>query len=121
VIRAKRSLRYNRLHSLAVDDSTGIRSDQIITVSVFYSRQGYPERLRRVRFFDVETERFFVYLTHNFVLPALTIAPLYKSRWQVELFFKWIKQHLRIKRFFGTSANAVKTQVRHGFNSLQRE
>jgi len=111
VIRAKRSLRYNRLHSLAVDDSTGIRSDQIITLSVFYSRQGYPERLRRVRFFDVETERFFVYLTNNFVLPALTIARLYKSRWQVELFFKWIKQHLRIKSFFGTSANAVKTQV----------
>ena len=94
-----------------MDDTTGVRSDQIIGLTVFYSRQGYPERLRRIRFFDAETERFFVYLTNNFALPALTIALLYKSRWQVELFFKWIKQHLRIKRFFGTSANAVKTQV----------
>jgi Domain of unknown function (DUF4372)/Transposase DDE domain len=111
VIRAKRSLRYNRVHSLAVDESTGVRSDQIITLTVFYSQQGYPERLRRVRFFDAETDRFFVYLTNNFLLPALTIALLYKSRWQVELFFKWIKQHLRIKSFFGTSINAVKTQV----------
>jgi len=111
VIRAKRSLRYNRVHSLAVDESTGVRSDQIITLTVFYSRQGYPERLRRVRFFDAETDRFFVYLTNNFLLPALTIALLYKSRWQVELFFKWIKQHLRIKSFFGTSINAVKTQI----------
>jgi hypothetical protein len=111
VIRAKRSLRYTRVHSLAVDAATGVRSDQIIGLTVFYSQKGYPERLRRVRFFDAETERFFVYLTNNFALPALTIALLYKSRWQVELFFKWIKQHLRIKRFFGTSANAVKTQV----------
>jgi hypothetical protein len=111
VIRAKRSLRYTRVHSLPVDPTTGVRSDQIIGLTVFYSQQGYPERLRRIRFFDAETKRFFVYLTNNFALPALTIALLYKSRWQVELFFKWIKQHLRIKRFFGTSANAVKTQV----------
>ena len=111
VIRAKRSLRYTRVHSLPVDTATGIRSDQIIELAVFYSQQGYPDRLRRVRFFDVETKRFFVYLTNNFALPAQTISLLYKSRWQVELFFKWIKQHLRIKRFFGTSANAVKTQI----------
>jgi len=111
VIRAKNPLRYNRLHSLPVNVTTGVRSDQIITLTVFYSRQGYPERLRRVRFFDAETDRFFVYLTNNFALSALTIALLYKSRWQVELFFKWIKQHLRIKSFFGTSDNAVKTQV----------
>ena len=91
--------------------ATGVRSDQIISLTVFYSHQGYPDRLRRIRFFDEETARFFVYLTNNFALPAPTIALLYKSRWQVELFFKWIKQHLRIKSFFGTSANAVKTQV----------
>ncbi len=81
------------------------------TPAIAHSRQGYPERLRRIRFFDEETQRFFVYLTNNFALPALTIAQLYKSRWQVELFFKWIKQHLRIKRFMGTSVNAVKTQI----------
>jgi hypothetical protein len=111
VIRAKRSLRYTRVHSLSVEAPSGVRSDQIIALTVFYSHQGYPERLRRIRFFDAESERFFVYLTNNFALSAPTIARLYKSRWQVELFFKWIKQHLRIKRFFGTSTNAVKTQV----------
>jgi len=111
VIRAKRSLRYVRVHSLPVEKSTGVRSDQIIDLAIEHSRQGYPERLRRIRFFDEETQRFFVYLTNNFALPALTIAQLYKSRWQVELFFKWIKQHLRIKRFMGTSVNAVKTQI----------
>lgn len=111
VIRAKRSLRYVRVHSLPVEKSTGVRSDQIIDLAIEHSRQGYPERLRRIRFFDEETQRFFVYLTNDFALPALTIAQLYKSRWQVELFFKWIKQHLRIKRFMGTSVNAVKTQI----------
>lgn len=111
VIRPKRTFRYRRVHSLPVDGTTGVRSDQIIELTVFYSHQGYPERLRRVRYYDTETNRFFVYLTNNFSLPAVTIALLYKSRWQVELFFKWIKQNLRIKRFFGTSANAVKTQV----------
>lgn len=111
VIRAKRSLRYVRVHSLPVEKNSGVRSDQIIELAIPRSRQGYPERLRRIRFFDEETPRFFVYLTNNFALPALTIARLYKSRWQVELFFKWIKQHLRIKRFMGTSVNAVKTQV----------
>jgi hypothetical protein len=111
VTRAKRTLRYVRVHSLAVPPDQGVRSDQIIQLEIFYSRQGYPERLRRIRFFDEETGRFFVYLTNNFALPALTITQLFKSRWQVELFFKWIKQNLRIKSFFGTSPNAVKTQV----------
>ena len=111
VIRAKSPLRFARVHSLPVDDSTGVCSDQIIRLTVYRSRQAYPDCLRRVRFYDEETERYFPFLTNNFPLPALTIAQLYKSRWQVELFFKWIKQHLRIKRFIGTSANAVKTQV----------
>ena len=111
VIRAKRGMRCVRLHSLPVDCGTGLRSDQIIRLIVYYSQKGYPDRLRRIRFFDAETQRFFVYLTNNFALPALTIAALYKSRWQVELFFKWIKQNLHIKSFFGTSPNAVKTQV----------
>jgi len=112
VIRAKRSLKYVRLKSEeVVDSSTGVRTDQIIRLKIFYSQKGYPDRLRRIRYFDAETQRFFVYLTNNFALPPLTIALLYKSRWQVELFFKWIKQNLRIKSFFGTSPNAVKTQV----------
>jgi len=112
VIRAKRSLKYVRLKSQEiVDSSTGVRTDQIIRLKTFYSRKGYPDRLRRIRYFDAETQRFFVYLTNNFTLPPLTIALLYKSRWQVELFFNWIKQNLRIKSFFGTSPNAVKTQV----------
>jgi hypothetical protein len=111
VIRAKRGMRFVRLHSLPVDRLSGVRSDQIIRLTVYYSQKGYPDRLRRIRFFDAETQRFFVYLTNNFALPALTIAKLYKSRWQVELFFKWIKQNLHIKSFFGTSPNAVKTQV----------
>ena len=111
VIRAKRTLRYVRIHSLAVPPDQGVRSDQIIQLTTFYSLQGYPERLRRIRFFDDDTGRFFVYLTNNFSLPALTITKLYKSRWQIELFFKWIKQNLRIKSFFGTSPNAVKTQI----------
>ncbi len=111
VIRAKRSLRYVRVHSMPVEKNSHVRSDQIIDLAIALSRQGYPERLRRIRFFDDETQRFFVYLTNHFALPAVTIARLYKSRWQVELFFKWIKQHLRIKRFMGTSVNAVKTQI----------
>ena len=111
IIRAKRSLKYVRVQSQEVDPSTGVRSDQIIRLKIFYSQKGYPDRLRRIRYFDLETQRFFVYLTNHFTLPPLTIALLYKSRWQVELFFKWIKQNLRIKSFFGTSPNAVKTQV----------
>jgi hypothetical protein len=111
IIRAKRSLKYVRVQSQEVDSSTGVHSDQIIRLKIFYSQKGYPDRLRRIRYFDLETQRFFVYLTNHFTLPPLTIALLYKSRWQVELFFKWIKQNLRIKSFFGTSPNAVKTQV----------
>ena len=111
VIRARCSLQYARLQSRPVEPGTGVQSDQIIVLAIEHSQKGYPERLRRVRFFAAESERTFVYLTNNFLLPALTIALLYKCRWQVELFFKWIKQHLRIKRFIGTSANAVKTQV----------
>jgi hypothetical protein len=112
VIRAKSSMKYVRLKSqVVVDSSTGVRTDQIIRLKTFYSQKGYPDRLRRIRYFDAETQRFFVYLTNHFSLSPLTIALLYKSRWQVELFFKWIKQNLRIKSFFGTSPNAVKTQV----------
>lgn len=111
VIRAKRCLKYVRLQSLPVDQGSGVRSDQIIRLKIFYSEKGYPDRLRRIRYFDDETQRYFVYLTNHFDLKASTVALLYKSRWQVELFFKWIKQNLRIKSFFGTSPNAVKTQV----------
>jgi hypothetical protein len=111
VIRAKRGMRFVRLHSLPVACPSGLRSDQIIRLTGYYSQKDYPDRLRRIRFFDAETQRFFIYLTNHFALPALTITKLYKSRWQVELFFKWIKQNLHIKSFFGTSPNAVKTQV----------
>jgi transposase len=111
IIRAKHSLKYVRLKSQEVDISTGLRSDQIIRLKTFYSLKGYPDRLRRIRYYDNETQRFFIYLTNHLTLPPLTIALLYKSRWQVELFFKWIKQNLRIKSFFGRSPNAVKTQV----------
>ncbi len=111
VTRAKSNFVFNRLHSLEVDKSTGVLSDQIITLSGFYSRQGYPEKLRRVRFLDTERNKRLVFLTNNFALPAHTIAQLYRSRWQIELFFKWNKQHLRIKAFYGTTPNALKTQI----------
>jgi hypothetical protein len=111
VIRAKGNLRYKRLYSRQVDKSTGVQCDQIIVLEGFYSKKQYPEKLRRIRFFDVEKNKRIVVLTNNFSLPALTIAELYRCRWQVELFFKWIKQHLRIKAFYGTSDNAVKTQI----------
>jgi hypothetical protein len=111
VTRAKRNFRFRYLDSQPVDRTTGVRSDQIVRLSGFYSRQGYPERLRRIRFFDAENRKWLVFLTNHFTLPAPTIAQLYKCRWQVELFFKWIKQHLRIKAFYGTSENAVKTQL----------
>ena len=111
VTRAKRNFRYRYLDSRPVDRTTGVHSDQTIRLYGFYSKRGYPERLRRIRFFDMETHKRLVFLTNNFALPALTIAQLYKCRWQVELFFKWIKQHLRIKAFYGTSENAVKTQI----------
>ena len=111
VTRARKGFRFRRLASRPVDKSTGLRSDQTIGLVSFYPRQSYPERLRRITYVDLETGKRFVFLTNNFTLPALMIALLYKCRWQIELFFKWIKQHLRIKAFFGTSENAVKTQV----------
>jgi IS4 transposase len=94
-----------------VDKTTGVQCDQTISLHWYYSARGYPDRLRRVRFRDPQTDKKLVFLTNNFALPARTIADLYRSRWQVELFFKWIKQHLRIKAFYGTSPNALRTQV----------
>jgi transposase len=111
VTRAKAGLRVNRLESLPVDESSGARSDQIVWLTLSKSIAHYPERFRRISYRDPETGKALVFLTNNFDLPALTIAHLYKARWRVELFFKWIKQNLRIKHFFGTSDNAVKTQV----------
>ena len=111
VTRAKSNMKAHRLYSAATDRTTGIICDQTIALDGQYSRHHYPERLRRVRFRDPETGKALVFLTNHFDLPALTIAALYKNRWQVELFFKWIKQHLRINRFYGTSENAVKTQI----------
>lgn len=111
VIRTKRNFGFRRLYSHPVDKSTGLQCDQTIVLTGFYAKKDYPEKLRRVRYFDVETKKRLVFLTNNFLLPPLTIAQLYKARWRVELFFKWIKQHLRIKAFYGTSPNAVKTQV----------
>ena len=111
VTRAKSNFEFHRLCSQAVDKSTGVLSDQIIRLKVFYSRQGYPEKLRRVHYLDADANRRLVLLTNNFTLSARDIADLYRCRWQVELFFKWIKQHLRLKAFYGTSDNAVKTQV----------
>jgi hypothetical protein len=111
ITRAKRSLDYSRRHCRVVDRSTGLRADQIITLNGPLSSQLYPDRLRRISYVDAETGNRLVFLTNNFALPALTIAHLYRCRWAVELFFKWIKQHLHIQAFFGTSENAVKTQV----------
>ena len=106
----RESLRY-RVYSAPTDRSTGIICDQTISLDGFYTRQDYPELLRRIRFKDPESGKTLVFITNNFSLPAATICALYKSRWQVELFFKWIKQNLRIKQFYGTSENAVKTQI----------
>lgn len=111
ITRAKRNMDARRVYSMPTDRSTGIVCDQRIALNGFYIAQDYPEQLRRIRFKDPESGKTLVFLTNNTALPALTIAALYKSRWQVELFFKWIKQHLRIKRFIGTSENAVKTQI----------
>jgi hypothetical protein len=110
VTRAKSNLKAKRRYSRPVDRATGLICDQTITLTVFYSKSGYPAALRRIRF-KTDEGKTLVFLTNNFALPALTITELYRCRWQVELFFKWIKQHLRIKSFFGTSENAVKTQV----------
>lgn len=111
VTRAKRGMDARRVYSMPTDRSTGVICDQHIALDGFYISKDYPEQLRRIRFKDPETGKTLVFLTNNTALPALTIAALYKSRWQVELFFKWIKQHLRIKRFIGNSENAVKTQI----------
>src|SRR6201985_2022667 len=111
VTRAKSNMDAHRVYSAPADRTTGIICDQTIALDGHYTTQHYPEHLRRIRFRDVETAKTLVFLTNQFGLPAATICALYKSRWQVELFFKWIKQHLRIKRFFGTSENAVKTQI----------
>lgn len=111
VTRAKSNMNWHRIYSATPDRSTGIICDQTIALDGFYTKQEYPAHLRRVRFKDPETGKTLIFLTNQMTLPAATICALYKSRWQVELFFKWIKQHLRIKRFFGTSENAVKTQI----------
>jgi hypothetical protein len=111
VTRAKHGMDAHRVYSMPVDRSAGIICDQRVALDGFYVSQDYPEQLRRIRFKDPESGKTLVFLTNNTALPALTIAALYKSRWQVELFFKWIKQHLRIKRFIGNSENAVKTQI----------
>ena len=111
VTRAKSPMDARRVYSTPTDRSTGVISDQQVMLNGYYSARKYPEHLRRVRFKDPETGKTLIFLTNNTALPALTIAALYKSRWQVELFFKWIKQHLRIKHFLGNSENAVKTQV----------
>jgi hypothetical protein len=111
VIRAKRNMQYRRIASRPVDESTGLRADQTVQLTGTGSRDDYPDRLRRVTFYDTEHRKKLVFLTNHFDLPAITVAQLYKQRWQVELFFKWIKQHLWIKAFFGTTENAVKTQI----------
>jgi hypothetical protein len=111
VTRAKAPMDARRVYSAAADRSTGVICDQQVMLNGYYSARKYPEHLRRIRFKDVESGKTLVFLTNNTALPALTICALYKRRWQVELFFKWIKQHLRIKHFLGTSENAVKTQV----------
>ncbi len=109
--RAKSNFRFRRIYSHQIDRSTGLLCDQTIMLTGFYSLKKYPSKLRRIKYYDIETNKTMVFLTNNFSLPALTITQLYRCRWQVELFFKWIKQHLRIKNFYGTSVNAVKTQI----------
>ena len=111
VIRGKSNLLFRRVYSRTVDKSTGLRCDQSIALTAPKASKDYPQHLRRIKFYDAEHGKDLVFLTNNFDLPALTIAQLYRCRWQVELFFKWIKQHLRIKRFYGTTENAVKTQI----------
>ena len=111
VTRAKRRLQFKRRYSRTVDRTTGLRCDQTIVLTGVHTAEGYPEPIRRIVYFDAETDKRLIFLSNNFLLPAMTIALLYKARWRVELFFKWIKQHLRIKAFYGTSENAVKTQI----------
>jgi hypothetical protein len=111
VTRAKRGLDFKRRYSHGVDKSTGLQCDQTIVLTGFYPAKDYPEALRRIRYYDADTDARLIFLTNSFDLPALTVAQLYKARWRIELFFKWIKQLLRIKAFYGTSENAVKTQI----------
>ena len=111
VTRSKTNTGLRRLYSHKVDKATGVRYDQTVVPTGFYTKKDYPDKLRRIKYFDTEKGRAFIFLTNQFTLPALTIAELYRCRWRVEIFFKWIKQHLRIKKFFGTSENAVKTQI----------
>ena len=111
VVRGRANLRFRRLYSRPVDRTTDLICDQTVVTSGVHTATDYPDKLRRIKYRDPETGKVLVFLTNNFTLPPLTIARLYKCRWQVELFFKWIKQHLRIKRFFGTTENAVKTQL----------
>ena len=111
VTRSKTNTGLRRLYSHNVDKSTGVRCDQTVVLTGYYSKKDYPEKLRRIKYFDADKGRSFVFLTNQFTLPAIIIAELYRYRWRVEIFFKWIKQHLRIKSFFGTSENAVKTQI----------
>jgi hypothetical protein len=111
VTRSKRNFNFKRRYSHEVDKTTGVQCDQTVVLETYYSLQSYPEPLRRIRYYDMERDKRLTFLTNDFALPATTIAALYKSRWRIELFFKWIKQHLRIKSFYGTSQNAVKTQI----------
>lgn len=111
VIRAKSNFKYQRIYSHQINKETGIRCDQSIKLTGFYTSQKYPLQLRRIKYFDAVTGKILVFLTNNFALPATTIAELFRCRWQIEIFFKWIKQHLRIKSFFGTTENAVKSQI----------
>jgi IS4 transposase len=111
VVRAKSNLQFERVYSRSVDKTTGLRCDQTIRLTGATTARDYPAQLRRVKYYEARHDQRLVFLTNHFELPAHTIAELYRCRWQVELFFKWIKQHLRIKAFFGTSENAVKTQV----------
>ena len=111
IIRAKRNFRFRRIYSQPVEKSKGVQADQIIELHGFYARRDYPERLRRIRYFDPEKKKRLIFLTNNFTLPSFLIAELFRYRWKIELFFKWIKQHLRLRAFYGTSENAVKTQI----------
>jgi hypothetical protein len=111
IVRAKKNLKFRRLYSIQIDKTSGLRCDQIIKLTGYKSSKYYPDKQRRIKYYDSGTSKYLTFLTNNFEIPASMVANLYHSRWKIELFFKWIKQHLRIKAFFGTSPNAVKTQI----------
>lgn len=111
VTRTKRNWSFRRLYSRPVNKTTGVRCDQVVLLSNYYPAKDYPEKLRRIKYYDAESKRYYVFVTNNFVLSARSVAEIYKCRWQIELFFKWVKQHLSIESFWGRSANAVKTQI----------